>query len=325
MIPFVVPLAWRGLLASGKIIRYGAILKDAKTGRIVAHLKETGSFSQIFNNIPFSVDPLNSITNILDTSGLSEIKESLELLELISSVGAISSLANLGISVGGFTLVTQKLKSIEKNLNIVVNKVEKVIKIAEKIDSNLEFLNFADVKTASEQLHNALFASDEKRRRELLIEANSTFRKYKNYYLAIAKDKKLWVDGSLPLDVANILYSRYITCVLGELYSEFLLGDMQSYMYNWQLNYSNVKEISSFNKIDVLRIQSDYNLNNELGNDYSNLKEKIIYTDSILKETSNRIDTMKNEADYIIKHNIKPYDYIKELSELEDNVVIIKH
>lgn len=40
-IPFDLPLQFLPGLATGKIVRYGAILKDAGTGRILGHLQES--------------------------------------------------------------------------------------------------------------------------------------------------------------------------------------------------------------------------------------------------------------------------------------------
>lgn len=41
-IPFEIPAELLGRVASGELIRYGTILKDAGTGQIVKHLQETG-------------------------------------------------------------------------------------------------------------------------------------------------------------------------------------------------------------------------------------------------------------------------------------------
>ena len=47
LIPFRIPFDFAADVAVGKIVRYGAILKDAQTGRIVAHLQETGLFHSV--------------------------------------------------------------------------------------------------------------------------------------------------------------------------------------------------------------------------------------------------------------------------------------
>ncbi|MFO1275236.1 MAG: hypothetical protein U1F21_04265 [Sphaerotilus natans] len=56
-IPFDLPFSSFEDIANGDIVRYGAILKDAETGRIVGHLQESGiaqsllSQDNFFSNI----------------------------------------------------------------------------------------------------------------------------------------------------------------------------------------------------------------------------------------------------------------------------------
>lgn len=36
-------------LASGELVRFGALLKDSVSGRVVAHLQETGMLQQVLS------------------------------------------------------------------------------------------------------------------------------------------------------------------------------------------------------------------------------------------------------------------------------------
>lgn len=318
MIEFVIPWEFLPRVVSGELVRYGAVLKDAVTGRIVGHLKEVGNFSQLLGN-PLT-DGISVVSNIVQNFQLRSIGKTLESLQLINNIGAVASLATLGVSVVGFAVVTSKLNKIDEKLDVVLEKLEVIKEILENLQMKQEVLEFAEVETASQQLHKALFTMDEHLRFSLLMEANKTFHKYKNYYLKIAQNHNLWEDGKLPLTVAHELYSRYMTCVMGQLYSEFLLGDISSYRESWKLINKEVQGISKFDKLKVLRVRSDSNMYTI---DYEPLLNEIQNTSAILIETSRRIETMDTEAKYLQDNNIKPFDYLKELREMEDGIIMI--
>jgi len=321
MIPFEIPSKYKLLLESGNIIRYGSLLKDVSTGQIVGHLKEAGQLSNIMSSLPISLNPLSSILNIHQSLKLEEISENLELLKMISSVGAISSLATLGVSVAGFIVVTKRLNKIQDNLDVALEKIERVQQIVEELQLKQDMLEFAEVKTASEQLHCALKTETKERKKDLLTQSNKIFHKYRNYYLKLAQN--LWLDGKLPIEVANELYSRYITCVMGQLYSEFLLGDLNCFIATWELINKEVKSVSKFDKIAVLRAKSDNDIDRFLGVNYEAIKPQIHFTHDMLIETQDRINSMGYEAEYLQKNNIEPFEYLKKLGELDDGIILI--
>ena len=327
MIPFQIPSEFIGLVDSGQLMRYGTVLKDVSSGHIVGHLKEVGELAKIISDIPIPMNPIsgaiNATSNIAQNVQLHQISKTLESLQMVNNIGAIASVATLGVSVAGFAVVINKLNKLDEKLDVVLEKLDVVKKILEELQMKQEVLEFAEVKTASEQLHNALFSEDEQRRRELLTEANKTFHKYKNYYLKIAQSHNLCEDGKLPLEVANELYSRYITCVMGQLYSEFLLGDLSSFREAWKVINAEVMEISTFDKTKALRVRSDSSCSNLYETDYDTLLNQVTNTNAILVETSRRIETMETEAKYLEANNIKPFDYMRELRNMDNGIILI--
>ncbi|MCY4460724.1 MAG: hypothetical protein OXC26_10080 [Albidovulum sp.] len=66
LIPFQIGIEQLPGWASGDLIRHGAILKDKNTGRIVAHLQETGLFQELALNgastLSNVANPVSAIT-----------------------------------------------------------------------------------------------------------------------------------------------------------------------------------------------------------------------------------------------------------------------
>lgn len=326
---FIVPSEFVSKVLSGEFVRYGTIIKNS-SGKIVGHLKEVGVDS-ILKDFKIPTGPLSAGSEAIKaTSGivqnlqLREMHKLLESMQLVNNIGALASVATLGVSVAGFAVVTQKLNQLEEKLDVTLKKVDRVLQIVENLNMRQEVLEFAEVKTASEQLHNALFTEDLVRRKDLLTQSNYTFHKYKNYYLKIAQDKSIWYDGQISLEATNELYARYITCVMGQLYSEFLLGDLPSFRESWKIINEEVKAISDIDKIKILRNKSDFNASNIYGTDYDELATKINNTQKILIETSNRVDSMDYEAKYLLETNTEPFEYLKSLNTMENGLVLIK-
>lgn len=326
---FVVPSQFIDKVTSGEYVRYGTIIKNS-SGKIVGHLKEVGMDS-ILKDFKIPMNPLNAgteaikaVSGIVQNFQLKEMKSLLDSMQLVNNIGSLSSVATLGVSVVGFAIVTSKLNQLEKKLNITLEKVDRVLEIVQNLNMKQEVLEFAEVKTASEQLHNALFTEDSNRRKDLLTQANATFHKYKNYYLKIAQDKSIWYDGQLPLEVAHELYARYITCVMGQLYSEFLLGDLSCFRESWKIINEEVTDISNIDTIKILRSKSNENSSELFTTNYDELVTKIKNTKKILVETNNRIESMDYEANYLLESKIEPFEYLKELRKMDNGLVLIK-
>jgi len=326
---FVIPSEFIAKVASGEYIRYGTIIKNG-SGKIVGHLKEVGMDS-VLKGFKIPLNPLSAGTEAIKVASgivqnfqLKEMKNLLESMQLVNNVGALASVATLGVSVAGFAIVTNKLNQLEETLNITLEKVDRVLEIVQNLNMKQEVLEFAEVKTASEQLHNALFTEDSNRRKDLLTQANATFHKYKNYYLKIAQDKSIWYDGQLPLEVAHELYARYITCVMGQLYSEFLLGDLSCFRESWKVINQEVADISNIDTIKILRSKSDANSSELFSTNYDDLVTQIKNTKKILLETNNRIESMDYEAKYVLESKIEPFEYLKELRTMDNGLVLIK-
>ena len=124
-IPFVIPTVFKEQVYSGKMVRHGAILKDAASGQIVAHLQETGSLVETLMNgsiKPF--DPVTSVSSLASNWQLyrQDVKID-QMMDLMLSLGdglvantALTGLG-LGINVAGFAMIKSKLEDISIKLD----------------------------------------------------------------------------------------------------------------------------------------------------------------------------------------------------------------
>lgn len=145
--PMQVPVRFLSAYLAGGVVRYGSILKDSSSGRIVGHLVDLGQNARVLDTMPLgplshlakaaktvateyrlgtienvaqlSEERLHGIQQSLSLSHLklAEIQHGLNCLQLIGSIGAVASIANLGVSVVGFSMVLRRLNRMEHNLN----------------------------------------------------------------------------------------------------------------------------------------------------------------------------------------------------------------
>jgi hypothetical protein len=153
-IPMDIPARFLPGVIAGNVIRYGCILCDARTGKIVGHLKQVLDISR---SIPMNpIGAVSTVGQLIQTFAthhqLTRIQQTLDHLKLISSVGAVASVAGLGVSVAGFALVLRRLERLQQGLNQAMERIRAQV---EKVQLKLDMLQMAQLRGAWEQLGGA--------------------------------------------------------------------------------------------------------------------------------------------------------------------------
>lgn len=128
---FQIPMQLQPLVESGALERFGTIIKDSGSGRIVGHLQQTGAGQQVISSLmgsPFSgLDTVSSLAANAQLAGLKRMVEGLQVLQY-ANLGV--GLAGIGVSIAGFAIVNKKLTSIQQTVE----------QLALTIDRNFEQL-----------------------------------------------------------------------------------------------------------------------------------------------------------------------------------------
>jgi hypothetical protein len=129
LIPFRVAMQHLQGVQTGDLVRYGAILKDSSTGRIVGHVQETRLLQNLAENIP-SFGPIAGPASIVGIVQNAQIQSTLEAMQ--ATLGFIqglqiatiaSSVAGLGVSAASMHQVLRRLKSMDSRLQDVAAEV----------------------------------------------------------------------------------------------------------------------------------------------------------------------------------------------------------
>ena len=133
-IPFSLPLQFASGLADGSIIRIGTLLKDTGTGRILAHVQESGLAQKLFMGSagipPFTpvgaaLKGIEVASSLAANAQLYQLKGMVENLQLLQYANIGISAAGLGVSVIGFVLINKKLKSLELDISQISPKMDR--------------------------------------------------------------------------------------------------------------------------------------------------------------------------------------------------------
>lgn len=131
-IPFDLPLQYLPGLATGDIVRYGAILKDAGTGRILGHLQESGiSQSLLSQALSSATSPLSLASSVVNTGSsiytaiqVRQLKAMMETLQALQVATLGVSLVGVGVSVAGFLYMRKRFNSLDGRIDKLVDAVK---------------------------------------------------------------------------------------------------------------------------------------------------------------------------------------------------------
>ena len=118
-IPFDIPTQFRAAVAAGDLIPNGALLKDAVTGRIVAHLQETGALQKALQS-GFSFDPTGATgligiaQNAAITSKLNAMQAMMGTLQVMQVATLASSVIGIGVTAESTAMILNRLNQVDK-------------------------------------------------------------------------------------------------------------------------------------------------------------------------------------------------------------------
>lgn len=128
-IPFEIPASYAAQLQSGALVRAGALLKDAGSGQIVAHLQETGLAHSLISSAmgsPFS--PISALSSVAANAQLAQLKSMVEGLQILQFANLGATVAGIGISAIGFTLMNKKLNGLQTAMDTLARRIEESFK-----------------------------------------------------------------------------------------------------------------------------------------------------------------------------------------------------
>ncbi|NJM00288.1 MAG: hypothetical protein HC924_16500 [Synechococcaceae cyanobacterium SM2_3_2] len=160
-------------LLNGSLVRYGGVIRESGTGRIVKHLAESGGLTNLIMGNPLS-PILGGADVIINTLGHLATHRKLEVLQRtateilgVSQIAAGASVLNLGVSAIGFGYMHFRMNQLQSSIIDLKSRVEEGFEdIGSKLDvlsGQLAYLQIlaedsrAEILGAISDLHRAIF------------------------------------------------------------------------------------------------------------------------------------------------------------------------
>ncbi len=130
-VPFEYPAQFLASLASGDVIRYGTLLKDAATGHIVGHMQETSAAQLFLSSMDASLlSPLTAVSDAVNAGAsiyagvqMEALKSMLVTLQSLQVATLGVSLVGIGVSVAGFAYMRKRFNSLDSRIDQVIDAV----------------------------------------------------------------------------------------------------------------------------------------------------------------------------------------------------------
>lgn len=165
--PLVIPSEYVEGVQSGRIERFGGVLRDAMTKRIIAHLKEVSQSAResegVANPLLGEISKaLGSATKGQGIAGANMAPQMLSSVLQLSQIGAAASVLNLGVSVAGFAYMGYKLHQLQKSMSAMQESMDAGFdRVEAKLDAIAEQLRYLvllakENKTAQREIRESL-------------------------------------------------------------------------------------------------------------------------------------------------------------------------
>lgn len=119
-IPFVIPVTLRAGAALGQVVRYGTVLKDTNTGRIVGHLQETGVFREALSHVGLGLlNPFGALNLAADTWNTVQLARVIQMVQTLGTGLAATAgigVLGVGVSLAGAVVVLRRLGDVRDGI-----------------------------------------------------------------------------------------------------------------------------------------------------------------------------------------------------------------
>lgn len=325
---FEIPAKLIPKILSGQYARYGTIIKDVASGRIVGHLVETPLTSSISSNLPI-------LGRIISSQQNAEVINVLKDLKLITTVGTSASILGLAVSVAGFVAVLNKLNKMDKKLDEILFQLEQIKSKIDELKLQIQNINEAKFISANKLFELAMNSEKASDRDKYLDETFFAFNELRTLYKILYHQLNPgpFHIYNLPVESALNLFGRYLVSSSAMLKIAFIRNDYSMFCKLRDETMIDINEMK-FRYDEAFRTRSDEVLKKEkwLYTQYINdeIKNKLSQSLSVIDESYKQIDSYIYQFEYLRNNKLDAYSYIRNIEKLiktenEKGIILVQH
>ena len=201
-------------MASGDVIRVGTLLKDSATGRILAHLQETGALQSALTHLsPSAFSPLGLVNTVLEGANTFQLHKLTGMVQTLQTLGMASlgvGVLGIGVSVAGTVLLSKRMAQLQQEVDQLRHELSRVASAVHQGFADIEGRDidslFADIKSAFEHAQSLSVQGSANSWENLAPE----LRKLGNRCQALSN--RLQTATPLPFELVQRLMVAELTC-----------------------------------------------------------------------------------------------------------------
>lgn len=336
-----IPQAFSIAHKLGKVVRYGTVLKDVNTGKIVAHLAESKNLIDLVSKIP--ANPAQMVTGLVNAAssvtanyqlynqGIQLADQSMQLSKLAEQVTSLAGLTKFAVgfsgvgaiaSVATFALCATKFKAIDNRLNNIETKVDGIIDRLESLKNDDEKREVRAYLCEIKSSFDYLIPTASKSRVEGIQRDLSLGFSGINMYL---KDKIHNSPKQIDIDDVIFLYNTLTITAMGEFRGYVILDDIEGAKHILQKRKSELND----SKKSFVHISKAIRTDEKLSNDQ--LKEKKeqfeLLTNNVMACYTDFDSQWLIVSEYIDKNGIGLKHYYEGIQndDSQHGIVVVPH
>ncbi len=258
---------------SGNLIRYGAILKDSGTGKIVGHIQETGLWnnaliggSKFLGGTNPALSVFNTVQNEQIKSRLNELQTMVGGLHNLQLLNLATSVVGIGVTIASTAIILNKMNELRKTTDQILLSIER---IPEKWKEGRVSELMATMQTSLERLEEGHLRSNTE---DIVRNVEESLHGIFNQIRTIALD--LSNDIKLNTNLYRILLSALSICVGTQYKAMLYLNEKKAALLRTKNQYKYIEQLSWNLPLDVLeqKTQKDPDIARAFSGDLNKLR-----------------------------------------------------
>lgn len=277
-IPFIVPANFQAALSIGNVVRYGSVLKDSATGRIVAHLQETGMLQKVFQSgLPFNpLDPIGAVTGLIGVVQNEQIKRRIDVMQsmlggmqTLQVASLVSSVVGIGVTVASTAIILHRLKAVDAGLATIEGKINALPAQWRDLDLHKTLTR---VETQLERLQEISARQDP---RPVVQKAEEAL--HEGFNILHAGVKQLVAEVTIDERMLQSLLAGLALCGGAQIKSLFWLDEKEAARERSRRQVDKLQELAFLMPRDVLstRLQGGADAARQISQDASEIRLRI--------------------------------------------------
>lgn len=322
-IPFDIPASFAAQLASGEVIRVGALLKDGATGRILAHLQETGALQSALTHLsPSAFSPLGLVNTVLEGANTFQLHKLTSMVQTLQTLGMASlgvGVLGIGVSVAGTVLLSRRMAQLQQEVDQLRHELSRVASAVHQGFADIEGRDidglFADIKSAFEHAQSLSVQGSANSWENLVLE----LRKLSNRCQALSN--RLQTATPLPFELVQRLMVAELTCRAASVQALVWRNHMKAALVESQANADALHaRLSVLNPAEFMARQ--LGASGELVQDMPAITQRTAALFSDLRTHGRMAQQQTLLLTTLRERSVNGEHYLRELSERSDEPLL---